>query len=207
MPNRKTNKTVMTDKYLVRLPEARKIRLIKKLIKKSNKILDFGCGNGLYGHVLKEKTNILYGLDLDTKLLKNCATQNYYTKLIETTSPPIPFKNNEIDVFFSSEVIEHMPKLTPIIKEVERITKTQIILTMPNPLYSYFYDDPTHILKYSISSLYKDLNRSKKFKYKIQGLGFENIPGPQFLKTFNQFILKPFPSISPTISIIGELKK
>ena len=99
-----------------------------------------------------------------------------------------------------------MPQLQPIMAEVERVTTDQIVLTMPNPLYPYFYEDPTHILRYTITSLSRDLNQSQKFRYKVRGLGFENIPTPDIIKRLTQFGLWSLPWISPTVAVIGRRK-
>ena len=200
-------KLEMTDAYLERLAEPRKIRLINKYINPCESILDFGCGNGLYAPALKNKCKKLIGLDLDLELIEKCKKLNLFSKLIHTPCPPIEIKNNEVDTFFANEVIEHLPELSPIMKEVERVTKNMILLTMPNPIFPHFKDDPTHILKYTISSLKKDLNKSPDFQYTIRGLGFENIPGGSILRRINQAFLWFFPSLSPTVAIIGKAKK
>lgn len=194
----------MTGVYLKRKPEPRKIKLINNFIPKCETILDFGCGNGLYAQTLKLKCNNLIGIDLNKKLLDKCASLKIYQSLLQEKCPPINYFDNAIDVFFASEVIEHLSELEPIMIEIERVTFQKILLTMPNPLYSYFYNDPTHVLKYSVSSLLNYLNKSKKFSYKIKGLGFENVPLPSFLKKINQALLWNFPKISPTIAVLGE---
>lgn len=121
-------------------------------------------------------------------------------------APPLKFKDDSVSVLFASEVIEHMPELEPIMKDVERVTSEKIILTMPNPAYPGFYNDPTHSLEYTVGSLRRDLNKSEKFQYQVFGLGFENVPIGNFLKKLNQAILKPFPILCPTIGIIGTRK-
>lgn len=197
-------KLKMTGVYLERSAEPKKIKFINDFASECETILDFGCGNGLYGQALKLKCKYLIGMDFDKNFLDKCEKLKVYQLLLNEKCSLINRGKNMIDVFFASEVIEHMPELESIMNEVERITSQKILLTMPNPLYPHFRDDPTHILEYSINSLFKNLNRSKKFKYEIKGLGFENIPGPKFLKKINQFFLWNFPKISPTIAVIGE---
>lgn len=199
----------IVNRYFVRKTEPRKVRLVNRFIKNADTILDFGCGNGLYAEALKAKCKKLIGLDVSSDLLSFCKTLNCYDQLIEDQCPPISLADKSVDVFFASEVIEHMPSLD-IMNDVERVTKQTIIATIPNPRYSFYYDDPTHILPYTISSLTKDLKKrseSGDFEYKVIGLGFENIPGGPIVRRINQFFLRFFPSISPTVAFIGERKK
>lgn len=198
----------LTNRYLVRGAEPRKIRLINKYIDKTEIVLDLGCGNGLYASYLKDRCKILIGLDSDAVLAKHCLQMGVYDDFIIDQVPPIKLGDNSVNTVFASEVLEHVSVLLPLQNEIERVTKDMVVATIPNPIYSFFYDDPTHILKYTICSIVKDMNKnSNKFIYKSFGLGFENIPGGKLIRRISQLILYYFPKISPTVAIVGTRKK
>lgn len=89
-------------------------------------------------------------------------------------SKPLPFTNNEFDVVYMDNVLEHIFDITPLLKEVHRITKPagKILIIVPHynsPLSSI---DPTHKKSFSYKTLdyYSDKsswNYYFDFKFKI----------------------------------------
>jgi len=189
--------------YFARETEDRKIRLIEKEIDQVDSIIDLGCGNGNYAKALRLKCRKLIGIDMSVDLAHHCRLLDVYDEILQTTVPPIKADDNSVDILFASEVLEHVADLKGMRAEMDRVSRKKIILTVPNPIYPFFYEDPTHVLKYSIKSLVHELNKSKKFKFKARGLGFENIPGTKWIKRLTQVLLRPFPGLNPTVSIIG----
>jgi len=57
----------------------------------------------------------------------------------------LPLKNNVVDYFISNAVLEHLPKESQAIEEINRITKTNSGLMMCVPL-SYKYLNPLLVL-------------------------------------------------------------
>ena len=198
----------MTQNYLDKKVEWRKLRLIDKFFydkftNSGNKMLDLGCGPGEYGPYLKKKCNYLVGIDYDIKLL-DVAKKREYDKLRHTlVRDKLEYEDYEFDNLWSSEFLEHLPNLK-ILDELERITTYTMVITIPNPLSPHFKRDKTHILKYSVRGLKKFLRKRKGWNYKVIGLGFDDIPGPDWLKKLTSYLLYYIPELSPTIAIIGE---
>jgi len=189
--------------YAEKETEWRKEFLIKRFMPQCDTIFDFGCGPGEYGPVLKQKCKLLTGLDMDEEQLKIAKKRNYDNLSCKEIETNLPFKDNEFDCTWCSEVLEHFSNLE-IMDEIERITRKTIIMTLPNPLSPHFKEDKTHILKYSVNSLINSLGEKKNWKYKVRGIGFNEIPAPLFLKKITTFALYYIPWLSPTVAVIGE---
>lgn len=78
----------------------------KRFLSDKSKILDIGCGNGLY---LKDfKSENLYGTDLSAAFLKQCHTILPMAKTIQGDYLEIKFENNFFDCIYSISVIEYI---------------------------------------------------------------------------------------------------
>jgi len=85
------------------------------------KMLDIGCGNGIVAMVLRDRDFNCYGLDITSaKLIPDM--KNYF---YEAPIWRMPFKDDEFDFTFSTDVLEHLPPqmVDQAIKEIYRITK------------------------------------------------------------------------------------
>lgn len=193
----------LTKMYINTKPEKRKISIIQNFIPENcERILDLGCGNGLYGKFLKQKTKYLVGVDKDPELVNLCKLLPYYDEVYLKDIYPLSYET-KFTVIWASEIIEHLPKLN-IFDQLESLTTNLIIATLPNPLSPHFKKDPTHILKYSVKTLKSYLKYRKGYEYQINGLGFENVPIPKWLKKLSQKLLWHFPLLSPTILVVGR---
>lgn len=134
-------------------------------LKNKEKILDLGCGDGFYIHMLTQlpvKLDIT-GFDYDQVVLKN-ARKNLGTKkvkLVSGTAEKMPFKNNTFDKIIMTEVLEHVEDDKKALKEVHRILKKNGILTFTVPSYNFpFLWDPIN------------WGLQKVFNKHIGGIGF-----------------------------------
>ena len=108
---------------------------IIKTIPKSYKILDIGCGSGLTTQILRSNGYNVTGVDITLKGLdlqhKPFNFGQHIPKRILTKKDfyqaPIwdmPFKDNEFDFTFSTDVLEHLPPemVYETIEEIYRVT-------------------------------------------------------------------------------------
>lgn len=142
-------------------------RRAKKIIegldlKKGERILEVGCGNGYYLSLLNRlDLNLeLTGIDIDELALKDAAkfSGNKEVKLILADGSKIPFPANSFDKIVMSEVIEHVDDEEAVLKEVFRVLKKggKFCLTTCNIDYPFFWDPVNwslqHIFKTHIKS-------------------------------------------------------
>ena len=122
-------------------------------LKHGDNILDIGCGDGYYLHLLKNlglKLD-LTGTDYDEAGLKKA--RNNLGKNIPLKQGnlmrKLPFKTNTFDKAVMSEVAEHLPDDVKGLKEVRRVLKKDgvLVLTVPNHNYPFFWDPLNWVLE------------------------------------------------------------
>jgi SAM-dependent methyltransferase len=90
-------------------------------------ILDVGCGDGRITNELAHKYNII-GMDISREALRHVKMRKVLAKIEQ-----IPFQKQSFDLILCTEVIEHLHDtiLCKAIREIERVSKKYIFLTVP----------------------------------------------------------------------------
>ena len=130
-------------------------------IKKDDKVLDLGCGNGRLFEALEKYDIDYYGLDISEELVKIAKKTYPKGNFIASDLLKTPYKDNEFDVIVSIATLHHIPskKLRrEALKEVYRITKQggKILISI-----WYFWNKPNYlgkILKSAIKRFYQKDN-------------------------------------------------
>jgi ubiquinone/menaquinone biosynthesis C-methylase UbiE len=93
------------------------------------RILDLGSGDGLVLNMLKKAGHDPVAFDISRIALEYTQSD----KLVQGTASNLPFFSNSFDCVIACEVLEHIPNLVfeSVLKEMERITKKYIIITVP----------------------------------------------------------------------------
>lgn len=102
---------------------------------KDKKILDFGCGTGIYTKILKNKGAQIKGFDISSRMLK---IANDYVKDVEFkqgTGNKIPF-DEKFDVVIASLVLDYFEDWDKPLKEINRVLKNNgyFIFSIGNPI-------------------------------------------------------------------------
>lgn len=114
------------------------IKLIPSYLKKTDKLLDIGCGDGKLTSLLANLVRTVYGIDNQARALafSRILISNKNVILIKADATVLPFGNNEFDVIIAFDLIEHLSleKRVEFILEVKRVLKVNgiFILTTPN---------------------------------------------------------------------------
>lgn len=104
--------------------------LLKKIkLKKNEKILDAGCGEGKLLRYLKGDN--IYGLDSSEDAVKK-AKKKSYRKVVRSEIYKTPFKSKKFDKTLSIGVFQYLEDPNKAFKELLRITKKEIIITVSN---------------------------------------------------------------------------
>lgn len=128
-----------------------------------DRILDVGCGDGFYLHLL---SNLgmklkLTGVDFDENALAS-ARKNLKGKKIKLVQADLmkklPLKVDSFDKIVMSEVVEHLPDDIKGLKEVRRVLKKggTLVVTVPNHNYPFFWDPVNWVLEHLFATHIKD---------------------------------------------------
>jgi len=93
---------------------------------KGKKILEAGCGSGLYVHFFSKRNNIV-GLEFNPEFVEkareNLRKWKIKARIIQGDVRKIPFKKESFDFVFCNGVIEHFPETEKAIREIYRVLK------------------------------------------------------------------------------------
>lgn len=139
---------------------------------KIESVLDVGCGEGFTLNKLKEnnigkkhegvdyaKEAIVIGSKLYPKL--NLHQGNIYD---------LKYKDNSFDLVICSEVLEHLENPQKALKELARVSKKYLVLSVPNEPFFYLFNytqwgkDIGHINKWTSREFKKLVNKQRKIK-------------------------------------------
>lgn len=105
---------------------------IQKFIKKNEKVLDLGCGNGRFSTLVGRESYL--GADISEEAIKIAKERNPDKNFIILKNHlNFPFENNYFDKTFCLSVLHHIPSLNfrqQFIKEAKRILKPQGLLVL-----------------------------------------------------------------------------
>lgn len=160
----------------------------------SGRILDLGCGDGLFMKSLKGNENWnVTGIELDQSSLRKAKKSKVYKEVFKGNVAKIrKLSKGKFDIIFSSQVLEHLKKDVAIraLDEWERLARKKIVVTTTTEFLEYDpiekkQRDENPLQKHLSSFSPKELERKG---YKVRGQGLRLIYGRGGIaRTFPQF--------------------
>jgi len=89
---------------------------------KGKKILDWGCGSGIYAKLLTKKGAKVKGFDISEEMIKIAKKDNPKLELKIGSGTKIPF-NGKFDIVVASLAIHYLKDWNNVFKEVRRVLK------------------------------------------------------------------------------------
>lgn len=118
-------------------------------IEPQSKILDLGCGTGLFGEFLKERLGYiphLWGVDFSEKMLHMAGEAGYQIHLGDISE--LPYPDNMFDALVSFTVIRVTEDIDDrtVLEEIKRVVKTDgpVILTLLESLVDPGWEESLH---------------------------------------------------------------
>ena len=121
---------------------------------KNKKILDWGCGSGLYIKKIKSKCKQIKGFDISPEMVEIAKKLNPKIEIKVGSGTKIPFRE-KFDIVYASLSIHYLKDLNPVFKELKRVVK-------PN---GYFVFSTGNILRKAAKSI-----KINGKKYRVLGL-------------------------------------
>jgi ubiquinone/menaquinone biosynthesis C-methylase UbiE len=99
--------------------------------------LDAGCGEGFVAKLLVEQMPglELTGFDFNPEAIEVAKTQNPGLTFITASIFDLPFDDNSFDVVGCFEVLEHQTDPRPALKELARVARKAVIISVPHEPY------------------------------------------------------------------------
>jgi SAM-dependent methyltransferase len=124
--------------FVWRSGQDRRLNLIRHFAPLEDaRILDIGCGLGVYVRKFREFSDRVVGIDIDAKRLVEGAKTT--PGLMLSASETLPFRDGVFDVVVLNEVIEHVKDDAQTLAEALRVIRPggHIVIYAPNRLYPF----------------------------------------------------------------------
>jgi ubiquinone/menaquinone biosynthesis C-methylase UbiE len=92
------------------------------------RVLDVGCGTGLFFSHVSGSARIIVGIDVSRKLLlkaKEEAKEASNVYVLQADADNLPFSKGCFEAVFAFTVLQNMPKPEATLEELKRVTKPQ----------------------------------------------------------------------------------
>jgi len=124
--------------FVWRFGQDRRLSLIRQHVPlEGARILDVGCGLGVYVRKFREFSERVVGIDVDPKRLREGARTT--PGLMVAAGESLPFRDGGFDVVVLNEVIEHVGDDAATLAEVARVVRPggHIVVYAPNRLFPF----------------------------------------------------------------------
>lgn len=156
--------------------------------------LDVGCGMGYFPMVMKNMGMNAYGVEpgeFDKKL-----SDEYNLNIFQGTLDEVEYNDNFFDVITLNHVMEHVEKPMDLMKELNRILKSEGYLIIGVPIsdslafrifgkYWSNLDTPRHLFLFSTSNLRL---YAKKCGFEVEQIRYNSRPDGQFLNSLRYLL-------------------
>lgn len=111
-----------------------RVDVASRLIERGTRFLDIGCGDGLLCHLVKDKYEQVYGIDISPRAVEIAKSRGINAERVNLNTDALPFEDNYFDTVVCLDVIEHVFDPVRLLAEINRVLKTggTSIVSAPN---------------------------------------------------------------------------
>ncbi len=124
--------------YLWRAGQERRLNLVRQYVPLDGcRILDVGCGLGMYTEALCRCSGQVYGVEVE--LERAVQALDRATGIAQAVGEALPFASDTFDLVFSNEVLEHVTDDRQVVREMVRVARpgAYIVTFAPNRLWPW----------------------------------------------------------------------
>src|SRR3989338_11582956 len=164
-------------------------------------LIDIGCGSKK-STVNKQVYKKVVGVDLpENVVIKGADFSKEADYQVDLEKGKLPFKNNSIDIFYSSHTFEHFNDIEHLMQEIYRCIKPNGLLVVRVPHYSWpNANNPFHKLYYCYNnsfSHYIPEVQAKKGTEHYTHVKFNYVKRKLRFGRYSQFIVQPIVNLFP----------
>ena len=153
---------------------------------KGKKILDVGCGPGVYASLLTEKGAVIHGMDISKELIGIAKKEAPTAELLVGDATRLPYKNSEFDMVTAIHVLYHLKSWDQLLKETHAVLKKGgiFIFFICNPFAQKLEQQKWFFKRFRVVKDYFDEGE----KYTLMGLKKKKVKMVEYHKTFSTII-------------------
>ena len=124
--------------YVWRRGQDRRLAFIRQYVElRAKRILDVGCGLGMYVTQFRQFSDDVYGVDIDPDKIARASES--LPNLRVSPAEELPFADDSFDIILLNEVIEHVDDDRQTINEAYRVLAPggHMVIYAPNRLYPF----------------------------------------------------------------------
>ncbi len=123
-----------SDTYDSRYEEIqrKKIRAVLKELGDPKRLLDVGCGTGLFIDAISNRAEKVVGIDFSFDMLERAKKRSGDAMLVSADADNLPFPDNCFDTVVSLTLLQNMPRPERTVLEMGRVTEREgrVIVTV-----------------------------------------------------------------------------
>ncbi len=125
--------------FVWRAGQERRLAMLNRFAPLANRrVLEFGCGIGVYVRAIRRYTPHVVGFDIEVDRLR-IGYQQGVRGLVAAAAEQLPFADGTFDVVFSNEVLEHVGDDRAACREIARVLRPggRAVIFVPNRWYPF----------------------------------------------------------------------
>ena len=124
--------------YVWRAGQERRLDIVRQHVPLENRrILDVGCGIGMYTQAFLQHAPHVYGIEIE--LERAIEALPHAAGVAQAAGEAIPFPSDTFDIVFSHEVLEHVADDRQCVREAVRVARPggHVVVFVPNRLWPW----------------------------------------------------------------------
>ncbi|MFP4346608.1 MAG: methyltransferase domain-containing protein [Anaerolineales bacterium] len=124
--------------FVWRAGQERRLEMIREHAPLENRrVLDVGCGVGMYPAAFRRYTPDVYGVEIEHDRAREA--REHAAGVVQARGETLPFPDDSFDVAHSNEVLEHVDDDRQAVEELVRVVRPggRIVIFVPNRLYLF----------------------------------------------------------------------